>query len=754
MGKKLLICSVIAFSVIFSACGKGDKKNAVATNAAADKVENAASSAKIKMADKDYISKPATLSNSLPASTMAYLRLPTVKNSFSPTGTTLDPAIGNEVMAKQIKAIYPALFDKIAGLTQGANKALIELLLSNAVSPLEIAILQPSNPQMPFPTAVIKLSVENESHDSIQAKIDGIAKEFPVMVNQRLTKDQNGQLSAGPFSIFLDFDVDTNSLMLIGGHMAAINKVLYQQVKASIIPNNQHPMLKLEQDIDASGKGLFAWFGVNKILPIYKNVIPPQNLAKLQTAGVDKMNSIVIGSGSSNGKAKLSIIAEMPDVGFKQYIYKPNNNYNFSTAGEPRYLLSLALPKAEQITKTEVAVSKNFPKENFEDWMNAKTKFSFATGISFDDIFKAIDSELISFGDQTGDFIALKLKDKALFKTVLEKLVSKFQLNYEVREHKGQKYHHLAIPQMNSLQEQQLQELATSEPMLMAYFQFMSTFKGKSHLYWIESGEYLIGAQIPQLLMDRLSHKQMIKVSSWLKDTQKIDPSNSLMMVSTTIDDLPNTIYKFQISLLNYLNDVATNTNKKTNNTTAKVTANETGFDIFKLPTPKELNLPKDGTYAMQFDVSETQIALNITSDFSAADILLNNNGMATVAVAGILAAVAIPAYEDYKLKAEVQESYYDLKSHTYSIEAYYMSNNKFPSAEDISKFDLRPTSKIAYSYSIAPETGIITGVFNPKMDGIDMLTLRLIPDVSQGQFMWRCESSGVQTKLIPAECR
>ena len=754
MGKKLLICSVIAFSIIFSACGSDEKKSASIESSTSGTVKKTVTTT-VEMADKDFISKPASLSKNLPASTMTYLRLPTLKNSLSPTGTALDPAIGNKAMAEQIKAIYSPLFKKVTGLTEGAHKFLAELLLSNAVSPIELALLQPPNPQMPFPTIVIKLGVENESHDSIQAKIDGLSQEFPVVVSKKLSKSESGQFAIGPFTMFVDFDEKAESLSLVGAHMAVMNAESYQQVLSSITPNDQHPMLKLEKEVDTSGKGLFAWFGIDKMLPLYKSAIPPQTLSELQASGIDQAKSVVIGSGAADGKAKLSMLIEMPDAGFKQYIYKPNNSYDFTTAGEPRYVLSLALPTKEQITQTEVLISKNLPKEIFEEWMNTKTQFSLLSGVSFDDIFKAINSELVAFGDDSGDFIAIKLNDKAAFKTVLDNLVYKFQLKYEVREHKGQQYHHLVIPNASGLHNIQLEKLAANDPVMKAYLYFLQTFQGHSHAYWIESGDYLIMASIPQLLMDRLAHENMTNVSNWLEKTQKVDPSKSLFLIATTIDDLPKTIYKFQLGMMNYLNDVA-NSNAAADPedaTQEKASADKTGFDIFKLPTPAELNLPKYGTYSMQYDISDTRMALNITSDFSAADILLTNNGLTTVAITGILAAVAIPAYQDYTLKAKVQESYIGLKSYTHSVEAHYMSNKKFPSSNDIANFDLEPFSEIAYSLTIAPDTGIITGIFDPKMNGVDLLTLRLIPEISGEQIFWSCEATGTETKLAPAEC-
>lgn len=763
MGKRFIWSLFVAITVVLSACGEDSKGTSSNNTVAANEVITIKNSekSKIEMADKDALSIPASLNKNLPINTMAYLRLPSVKNALSHNGTVFDPALGNKVMTEQIQAIYQPLIEKFTGFAQGANKSLVELLLANAVSPLEIALLEPSDPRMPFPAAIIKLGLQNESFDSLQSKIQAVSTEFQLVITKQLTKDQVGEISVGPFKLFVNFDDQTGELMIVGGHMAALDQALYKEIMSSIAPNDQHPMLELEKEVDTSGKGLFAWFGVDKIIPLYKDAMPPRKLAKLQAAGLDKMESIVIGSGVADGKAKFSIIAKMPETGFKQYMYKPDNSYDFTTAGEPRYLVSLALPTKEQISKTEELVKQNLPQEQFQNWMMVKGMFAMHAGINFDDIFIALDSELVSFGDDTGDFLAIKIQDKAAFKTMLANLVKKFQLSYEVRDHKGQNYHHLVVSSLDKLRQKQIESMGAMDPMLNSYLQAFKLLEGKSHLYWIESGQYLIVANIPQLLMDRLSHEKMVKASDWLANTQKINASKSLMMVSTTVDDLPNTLYKFQLGLLNYLNDLANSpiesdldANSVTNTSSSTVKIDNTGFDIFKLPTPAELNLPKQGTYSMQFDISDSQMALNITSDFSAIDAVFNQGGLTAVAITGVLAAVAIPAYQDYTTRAKVQEAYSEMRSYTYEIESYYLVHGRFPSSKEVVKFDLEPKNKVAYSYSIATDTGIITGLIDPKGLEYDMITLRLIPEISEGTLTWSCQSSGGYEKYTPADCR
>lgn len=770
MGKRILLSFFIALTVMLSACGDDSKEKGTNSPSAAVIQKEVKSviqkevKSVIEMADKDALSKPASLSKNLPANAMAYLRLPSVKNTLSHKGTNLDPALGSKAMAEQVTKIYQPLIEKFTGLTEGAGKALMELLIADADGPLELALLEPADSGIPFPTAVIKLSLMNKSVESLQAKLSSLSDELPIVIVKQPTDSQVGEISIATFKLFIKFDSKSGEMMIVGGHMSVLDQTEFEQISKAIVPNTQHPMLDIEKEVDASGKGFFAWFGINQILPLYRNIIPISKYSKLQAAGLDKVESLVVGSGVSGGKAKFSIVVKMPETGFKQYLYKPNNSYNFTTAGEPRYLLALALPTQEQILKTEELIKNNLPQEQFQNWMMVKGMFAMQAGITFDDIFASIDSEMISFGDEAGDFLAIKLRDKAAFKGMLDNLVNKFKLPYEVREHKGQNYHHLVLPNFNAFQQAQMEKsaLESIDPILANYLNVLKTFKSNIHLYWIESGKYLIMAGIPQVLMDRIAHKNEVNASDWLTKTQKIDPSKSLLLASTTVDDLPDTVYKFQLGMLNYLNDIANSAPEEqevaegtdTDSKTSIIEDSKTKFDIFNLPSPAQLNLPEDGTYSMQFDATDTRLALNITSDFSAVDVLLNQSGMTTVAIAGVLAAVAIPAYNEYTLKSKVQEAYEEMRFYTNNINLYYMEYGKYPSVDNVAEFSMAPANEIVYSYSLAPDTGVITGIID--LDGMqyDMITIRLIPEIFKGELIWSCKSSGGDEKYIPNQCR
>jgi type IV pilus assembly protein PilA len=57
---------------------------------------------------------------------------------------------------------------------------------------------------------------------------------------------------------------------------------------------------------------------------------------------------------------------------------------------------------------------------------------------------------------------------------------------------------------------------------------------------------------------------------------------------------------------------------------------------------------------------------------------------MIVVAIIGILAAIAIPAYQDYTQRAQIGEAFTIVSNAKTAIAEYYQTNGAFPDATDI----------------------------------------------------------------------
>lgn len=150
---------------------------------------------------------------------------------------------------------------------------------------------------------------------------------------------------------------------------------------------------------------------------------------------------------------------------------------------------------------------------------------------------------------------------------------------------------------------------------------------------------------------------------------------------------------------------------------------------------------------------------------------------MIVVAIIGILAAVALPAYQDYTVRAKVSEIILAASSCRTSISETYQSGATLPSANS---WGCETNTASKYVASVATNAnGVVTVTATTLVSQISGATLTLQPCVSaaetnggtsnatctnaasttttgQAIVAWVCGGSGtsISTKYLPSTCR
>ena len=130
---------------------------------------------------------------------------------------------------------------------------------------------------------------------------------------------------------------------------------------------------------------------------------------------------------------------------------------------------------------------------------------------------------------------------------------------------------------------------------------------------------------------------------------------------------------------------------------------------------------------------------------------------MIVIAIIGILAAIALPAYQDYTKRARVGEALSLAGGAKTAVTEFYSSNNSWPASN--AEAGLAPAADIKGNTvtSVDAAGGKITVKVNDKVDSSTSAnTLVLSPSASSGSVTWSCKTSEttINKKFLPSECR
>ena len=128
---------------------------------------------------------------------------------------------------------------------------------------------------------------------------------------------------------------------------------------------------------------------------------------------------------------------------------------------------------------------------------------------------------------------------------------------------------------------------------------------------------------------------------------------------------------------------------------------------------------------------------------------------MIVVAIIGILASIAIPAYQDYTIRAQVSEGLTLSASAKLAVSEYYTDRGVWPA--DNAEAGLEDGTKIIGNYVVSIEVSgpIITVTYGNRSNArIDGQAVTLTVADATGSLIWDCAGAGIANKHLPAACR
>tara|TARA_R110001599_G_scaffold65838_2_gene185889 strand:- start:138535 stop:139002 length:468 start_codon:yes stop_codon:yes gene_type:complete len=139
---------------------------------------------------------------------------------------------------------------------------------------------------------------------------------------------------------------------------------------------------------------------------------------------------------------------------------------------------------------------------------------------------------------------------------------------------------------------------------------------------------------------------------------------------------------------------------------------------------------------------------------------------MIVIAIVGILAAIALPAYQDYTVRAKVSEAMVTLAEAKTTIAEYYSANNYLPADAGIAGINTNPNTNIVasiyYSSTNVARLPLLTAVVTQATipNGASDYEFVLSGTTASGnRIIWKCKpgltaGTALATKYLPANCR
>lgn len=627
------------------------------------------------------------LRDRLPDDAIAYVRLPSIwRGVFGPTGKVSDKMFATDAY---VAAVGSLRRDMAADALIGAQAFPGGALLYRTQAPIEVAVIAEGRAASPTSSVLMTTVVDVASAAELAALLNAL----PAMAATPLAFDEAGYATiagSGP-AVALHFDSTSRRLKVLAGMLATVDALQQMEVLlgASVAPS---PRLTLEREIDEQGHGFVLWADIAALRPFALLGIAAEDMATREFLMQTK--SLALGWGTVAGHGRMGLRMEMADTPYLPFVPQAPRRFDVRTSGEATFALTLGLPTRSEWTRSidaavaASATAKDGGLGKVIDEVKAKT------GLSVVDWLAPIGPEMAVFTDAAGDFFATRIADPKAWASVRRAAVDKLGATYLAQAVRGGTIHHLRLPSAAQMVKTLGLEKAESTNSADGVAQLFEQAYARvgSHLFWVEDGEWIVLAGVPQPLMERLRLGARTALQPSLQAAGVAD--DPFMAIVGQVDNVPSRFYHGYLGALLQLGDLA-----------------GTSVDLFKLPTASTLNLPVSTPLSMTADARLGRIALDFNYSQNPMEALSGSSGTAAVFTVAVLAAIAIPAYQDYTIRAEVAESLVGTAALKVAIAESYLSTGELPEDAAALGVDLGDFTTEKYSYAV--ESGAIAVRFS-----------------------------------------
>lgn len=666
------------------------------------------------------VSVAPVLHTQLPQTTVGYARIPSFWGALAaPNGRVLDAGMVHPRHVAAIEKVRQA-FAAEPVLSEGPASAL-RLLFSHWSGPLELVLLAPQGQLGPDAQLLVSLPLSGlADHQALLVLLASTGAPL------QLDEQGYGVVPGGA----LHFDPAQGRLLaLLGDEVGVSTLMVLQDGLRSARP----VFADAEQRIDQSGQGLFVWLDLTALQSAFAlAALTDPSLAVLEGLLADA-KALSFGFGTVQGKGRLGIELEAPGAGLLRYLAREPKRFAVRSAGVPGYAASLSfLYSPEEFKQLRTALREDHGQQVVDQLDNGLAELDKLVGFRLTDMLAALGPDQLMFGDDAGDFFAVKVRNRQAWQRLFDSLA---KLDYiDVRQQGG----------IYMMEAGDSSNVPAGLDGVAALF-----LRLRSRVYWTDEGEYLVFASTPQALRDRKAARPDFGLERWLQAQRGPQVGQSTLLVVGQTRDVARRTYYFGLQVLDMLSDLVG----------ARV-------DPFSFASASELKLPRAGTAGMGLEVSADRLALAISYDATGIDLFTGAPGVTTVAVLGIVAAIALPAYQDYVARAQVAEALAVAGAARVAISEHYATHGTLPESLEVLGVPLQSRyAELGWEdglllvrlHDIAPvNTRLRGGVIALALSGDGQWHCGFAADLDESTLLGASPAAvtDVPTQLLPGHCR
>ena len=127
---------------------------------------------------------------------------------------------------------------------------------------------------------------------------------------------------------------------------------------------------------------------------------------------------------------------------------------------------------------------------------------------------------------------------------------------------------------------------------------------------------------------------------------------------------------------------------------------------------------------------------------------------MIVIAIVGILAAVALPAYQDYTIRAKMSEVIARGSEAKTSVAEWYASKGTLPSTAASAPFNTGPAGKVSSAVwnPTSNQIRITASGVDAQVDG-SYITMT-VASTANSVVTWTCSNGTIGQKFLPGSCK